>query len=297
MVLACVLRLMPSPVDISSEASDEPSGESATVQVYTDWPFDADEARRRQQETAKVLKQPVVLETPIGSPPRAVLSWHLIPAGKFMMGSPNDEPGHEGDERLRPETISQPFYMLETQLTFEQYHALLGGELPEGSEAKLPAALTYRETVDKVLPALARLAPAGWKVILPDQVRLEYAARAGVATMNPGGNQPEDAEPYAWTQENSEGKIHPVGQKRPNAWGLHDVIGNQWHWFWRAAGKYGDSSQDNHIVYGGAFRTKATRNGARLANLQISNRSEGARFALIPADAPVPEGHPEPGKE
>jgi formylglycine-generating enzyme required for sulfatase activity len=271
-------------------------GADATWQVYTNWPFDAAEAARRQTETAQAVKQPIVLQTALGGKDGPGLTWRLIPAGKFMIGSPASEPGHEGDERQRPETISEPFYMLETQLTVEQYRALMQAEpsdAGDGSDSKVPAGILYRDTVDKVLPALAKLAPAGWKIILPDHARLEYAARAGIATMNPGGDKPEDAALFAWTRENSEKKVHPVGQKRPNAWGLHDVIGNRWHWFWRAGAGYGNDSTKDHIVYGGTYRAESGGNGARLANIMISDKPEGARFALIRADAPVPKGHPE----
>lgn len=253
------------------------------AEVYESWPFDAQEAVRRQEATAKALGVPVLLETALGKE-GTKLKWRLIPAGKFTMGSPNSEPGHEGDERLHPETIAEPFYMLETQLTVGQYRALLGADPAGGSkddDPQLPAAMPYRDTVDKVLPALAKQAPAGWKVILADQVRLEYAARAGVATMNHGGDKPEDAAEFAWTRENSDKKMHPVGQKKPNAWGLHDVIGNRWHWFWRAGEGYGDASTKDHIVYGGTYRAESGGNGARLANIMISDGAEGARFALI----------------
>ena len=93
-----------------------------------------------------------------------------------MMGSPTTENGHEGDERLHAETIAEPFYMLETQLTVEQYRALMQAEpsdAGEGGDPKMPAGILFRDTVDKVLPALAKLAPAGWKVILPDAARLD----------------------------------------------------------------------------------------------------------------------------
>ena len=49
----------------------------------------------------------------------------------------------------------------------------------------------------------------------------------------------------------------------------------------------------DHIVYGGTYRAESGGNGARLANIMISDKPEGARFALIRADAPVPKGHPE----
>ncbi len=263
-------------------------------QVYTNWPFDAAEAARRQNETAAAPGPSV--EKFIDLKGGVTATFRLIPAGKFMMGSPPTEKGHEGDERLHPETIAEPFYMMETQLTVKQYRALMQSEpadAGEGGEPNLPAGMLFRDTVDKVLPALAKLAPPGWKVILPDQVRLEYAARAGVATMNPGGDQPEDAEAFAWTRENSGRKPHPVAQKRANAWGLHDVIGNRWHWFWRAGAGYGNDSTKDHIVYGGTYRAESGGNGARLANIMISDKPEGARFALIRADSPVPKGHPE----
>jgi formylglycine-generating enzyme required for sulfatase activity len=266
--------------------------------IYGNWPFDAKEAARRQTQTAEAIEQPVVLRTPLTGENgvAATVTWRLIPAGKFMMGSPDKEPGHEGDERQHFEMISLPYYMMETQLTVEQFRALMRAEPAEATpetDPKLPAAIPYRDTVDKVLPALAKLAPQGWKVILPDQMRLEYAARAGVATMNPGGDKPEDAAPFAWTRENSDKKVHPVAQKQANAWGLHDVIGNRWHWFWRAGEGYGDASTRDHIVYGGTYAAESGGNGARLANIMISSRAEGARFALIRAESAVPKGHPE----
>ena len=262
--------------------------------LYTAWPFSAAEAKRRQTETAALFGWPV--EKSVDLPGGVAVKFHLIPAGKFIIGSPSTEDGHEGDERQRPETISEPFYMMETQLTVEQYRALMQAEpsdVGDGSDPKVPAGIPFRDTVDKVLPALAKFAPVGWKVILPDHPRLEYAARAGVATMNPGGDQREDAAPFAWTRENSEQKVHPVGQKRANTWGLHDVIGNRWHWFWRAGAGYGNDSTKDHIVYGGTYRAESGGNGARLANIMISSGPEGARFALIRADSSVPKGHPE----
>ncbi len=77
-------------------------------------------------------------------------------------------------------TIADPYYMLETQLTVGQYRALMGHDPAGGAHHNDPdilAGITYRDTVDSVLPALAAHMPKGWKVMLPDQVRLECAAR------------------------------------------------------------------------------------------------------------------------
>ena len=59
-----------------------------------------------------------------------------------------------------------------------------------------------------------------------------------------------------------------------------------------AAGCGHDSTKD-HIVYGGTYHAESGGNGARLANIMISDKPEGARFALIREDSPVPKGHPE----
>jgi formylglycine-generating enzyme required for sulfatase activity len=261
-------------------------------QIPEAWPFDAAEAARRQAETAKALSIPETLKV-------SSLTFRLIPAGKFELGSPKTEPGHEGDETLKPETIAEPFYMLETQLTIEGYRELMKADPPDAAadaDPKLPAALPYRDVMDKVLPALTKVAPKGWKPILPDRARLEYACRAGNPGMNPGGNTEADADAYAWVKSNSENRMHPVAQKKPNAWGLYDVIGNRWHWLWVGPGSNGDASTENHLVYGGSYHTPANGNGARLANIMVSKKPEGARFALIREDSAVPKGHPETRK-
>jgi hypothetical protein len=264
------------------------------AKVYDAWPFDAAEAAKRQADTAKATGEVDPMGVRVGD---AVILFRLIPGGKFEQGSPKTEPGHEGDETIRPVTIDQPFYMMESQLTLAAYRALMKADPPEtpaDAPPDLAAGVTYRDAMDHVLPALNKVAPPGWKVILPDQSRLEYAARAGVATMNPGGNTEKDADDYAWTKANSDNKVHPVKQKKPNAWGLYDVIGNRWHWVWAGpTGGFGDGSKDNHLVYGGSYNTPANGNGARLANIMISKRAEGVRFALIREATAPPKGHPE----
>ena len=57
------------------------------------------------------------------------------------------------------------------------------------------------------------------------QAEWEYAARAGTT-----GDRYGNIEAIAWYYENSEGRTHPVGGKAPNAWGLHDMLGNVWEW-------------------------------------------------------------------
>ncbi len=282
--------------------------------VYDAWPFDTTEAAKRQVETAAAIKLPIVQTIRLGDQQGLTINFRLIPAATYTMGSPTTESGHENDETLHQETISDPFYMMETMMTLEQYRALMHSEpadwpkddpkLPywfryapddlKDAAPKFPACVVYRDVVDKVLPALSKLAPAGWRVILPDAVRMQYAARAGVATMTPGGDTPQSAADYAWSKENSENKLHPVAQKKPNAWGLYDVIGNRWQWLWVGANKnLGDDSPNDHLVYGGAYVTEVGGNGTRLANILISHAGEAIRFALISTETALPKGHPD----
>jgi formylglycine-generating enzyme required for sulfatase activity len=60
---------------------------------------------------------------------------------------------------------------------------------------------------------------------LPSEAEWEYAARAGNA-----GDQPPDLAETGWQKVNSGGRTHAVAQKKPNAWGLYDMLGNAWEW-------------------------------------------------------------------
>ena len=97
-------------------------GAETSWQVYTNWPFDGDEAARRQNETASALGLKV--EETIKLPDGATAKFRLIPAGKFLMGSPQTEKGHEGDERLHAERLT-------SNVSKRTFSAKLS-ELPDG---------------------------------------------------------------------------------------------------------------------------------------------------------------------
>ena len=90
---------------------------------------------------------------------------------------------------------------------------------------------------------------------LPTEAEWEVACRAGTTTKYFFGDSASDLGRYAWTKSNSEGKVRPVGQKEPNAWGLHDMLGNVWQW----TNDWFDAEQKQRALRGGAWDTEASK--------------------------------------
>ncbi len=86
---------------------------------------------------------------------------------------------------------------------------------------------------------------------LPTEAEWEYACRAGGAGKFPFGDDGSQLGRFAWTKANSEGKVRPVGQKEPNAWGLYDMLGNVWEW----TNDWADAEQKQRVLRGGAWDT------------------------------------------
>ena len=154
----------------------------------------------------------------------------LIPPGEFMMGSPDSDraasPREKPQHRVR---ITKPFYMGKYPVTQEQWQAMMGENPAHFKGPKNPV-----ETVswDECLQFLRRLNEkvGGGKFQFPTEAQWEYACRAGSTTHYCFGDDDARFGEYGWYSGNSGGKSHPVGEKKPNAWGLYDMHGNVWQW-------------------------------------------------------------------
>ena len=177
----------------------------------------------------------------------------LIKAGKFTMGSPENEADRQANETQHEVTLTKDFYMGKYEVTNAQYAAFLnntgvgsdGNGSLTGSDNKLKFIYDHASwgvvwNNDSWFPAAGKsdypvisatwygaMAYAEWAGgTLPTEAQWEYACRAGTTTTYFFGNDPDALGDYAWYNGNAEGMTHEVGTKKPNAWGLYDMYGN-----------------------------------------------------------------------
>ena len=177
----------------------------------------------------------------------------LLPAGKFMMGSPDTEKDHERNEGPQHEvTISKPFYMGVYEVTQEQYEAVMGKNPSSFKGAQKPVETVFWNDAVEFCKKLSQ--KTGKTVSLPTEAQWEHACRAGSKTRFYYGNDNDHANlgDYAWYQKKyGEGETHAVGQKKSNAFGLYDMHGNVLEW---CADWYDEHEED----YANADKTDPT---------------------------------------
>ena len=142
-------------------------------------------------------------------------------------------------------TLSRDFWLGKYEVTQAEYGALMGKnpshfkDRPTAPVEKVTYldAVAYCDALTQRERQAGHL-PAGYQYQLPSEAQWEYACRAGTTNRYSFGDSATNAGEYAWTWENSEGTPHPVGEKRPNAWGLYDMHGNVWEWCLDWFGEY-----------------------------------------------------------
>ncbi len=148
-----------------------------------------------------------------------------VPAGSFLMGSPDDEPRRADDEFQHKVDISRAFWIGTTEVTQKQWQAVMennpsnfqGEELPVERMSWKSAVAFCRKLSEK----------EGRTYRLPTEAEWEYACRAGSAAAYAGTGELDD---MGWYADNSGGATHPAGTKQPNGWGIYDMHGNVAEW-------------------------------------------------------------------
>ncbi|MCY2941673.1 MAG: SUMF1/EgtB/PvdO family nonheme iron enzyme, partial [Planctomycetota bacterium] len=251
-------------------------------------PFTEAKAKEAQKETAKSLLKEVEEKTDLGK--GVNIDMVLIPAGKFMMGSPTTEKGRNENQKQHEVTLTKPFYMGKYEVTQEQWDAVMDNNPSAIKGAKFPVTnVSWLDCQDFIKKFNAKTT-GGYR--LPTEAEWEYACRAGTQTPYSCGEKimPADAN----YNESKKGKPITIGSYKPNAFGLYDMHGNVWEWCEDWHGDYqegsvtdprGPATGENRSLRGGSFNFKdsVARSAHRATNTPTWLRNTlGFRLAKTP---------------
>ena len=187
----------------------------------------------------------------------------LIPAGKFMMGSPSgDQERYDDEGPVHEVIIKNPFYVGKYPVTQKQWEKIMGSNPSKFRGEDRPVESVSWNDVQEFIKKLNEKESAG-KYRLPSESEWEYACRAGTTTRYSFGDDESKLDDYAWYSENSGSETHPVGQNNPNPWGLYDIHGNVWEWCqdnWH--GNYDGAPSDGSAWESGSGSDRVDRGGS-----------------------------------
>ena len=201
----------------------------------------------------------------------AALDLVWMSPGAFTMGSPASETGRHDSERQTQVLLTKGYWLGKYEVTQAQWQALMGSNPAHFQNARRDApveqiswdqATEFCRKLTEQEQRAGRL-PVGYRYALPTEAQWEYAARAGRTGPYGGTGNLED---MGWYSANSGNATKPVGQKRANAWGLHDMHGNVWEWCADRFGTYsggnvtdptGPTSGSSRVYRGGSYYSVA----------------------------------------
>jgi formylglycine-generating enzyme required for sulfatase activity len=194
------------------------------------------------------------------------LPYVWVPAGSFMMGCSTDDPECFSEEKPAHRVrISKGFWIGQTEVTVDAYERFAGIAEEWAKAAPNDSLSTSTQENGRAMPVVnvtwdeARdfCKWAGGR--LPTEAEWEYAARGGDSASRYG-----ELNEIAWYEKNSGNTIHRVAQKRPNQFGLFDMLGNAWEWVndWYDGSYYarspeldpaGPETGQMHVLRGGSW--------------------------------------------
>ncbi len=219
----------------------------------------------------------------------------LIPAGSFLIGSPDSEEDREGHEGPQHKvTLTKPYYIGVCEVTQEQYEKVIGMNPSKNIGPKNPVEMISCHDAQDFCAELSKIEKQEYR--LPTEAEWEYACRAGTQTAYYWGNTFD--EKYAWSNKNSGGKSHEVGTLKPNAWGLFDMGGNVYEWSQDSYDFYSEGELVNPqggsdavtrcVIRGGSwdYVSRRCRSADRMQS-NFTNRSDcvGFRVVAVPTAA------------
>lgn len=246
------------------------------------------QARRASYDTSKNILTLNVTGTPV------TYKMILVTAGTFTMGE--DISGGTDVENAHKVTLTQDYYIGETEVTNEIWNHVMGTSLPDANKAFGQASWTG--IVNQFLPALNKM--TGLSFRLPSEAEWEYAARGAsnyLVYRYSGSNYINDV---GWIATNSGDSIHEVKKKAANRLKLYDMSGNVWEWCYDARSEYsaedqtdpigGPESEEYRILRGGSY--KLSEEYARVTTrysfpMSMSNDGFGFRFVISASAIPT----------
>ncbi|REJ48190.1 MAG: serine/threonine protein kinase [Microcystis flos-aquae DF17] len=222
-------------------------------------------------------------------PNRVTLEMVSLPAGEFLMGSPDSDPDARDWEKPQHQVQVNSFAIGKYPVTQAQYQAVMGTNPSHfknnswfKNNLQNPVEQVSWNDAQAFCQKLSQITGKTYR--LPTEAEWDYACRAGTTTRYYFGDDASQLGDYAWYDGNSQKTTHPVGQKRPNAWGLYDMIGNVWeccedNWHDNYIGAPKDGSawltndNDYPIVRGGCWYNGPDR--CRSADRFLNPRRDG----------------------
>ena len=234
------------------------------------------------------------------------MKFKLIPAGEFMMGSPEDEEKRTIDEKQHRVRITKPFYLGVYEVTQEQFERIMGNNPSDHEGSTNPVEqVIWAEAAEFCKKLSAR---EGRTYRLPTEAQWEYACRAGTTTpfnfgsvLNGKRANCVGIYPYG-TETKGPWPTHPtsVGSYAANAWGLYDMHGNVSEWCsdWYDIDYYAEAPTDDptgptdpmpnpyHVIRGGSWLTypEDCRSAKRLIVPDDRFHFLGFRVVLVPPE-------------